>query len=59
MLKIWGRTNSTNVKKVLWIAEELGLKYEQIDVGGQFGGLQDESFLARNPNGLIHLQEAG
>lgn len=59
MLKIWGRTNSTNVKKVLWIAEELGLKYEQIDVGGQFGGLQDESFLARNPNGLIPLLEDG
>ncbi|MCK4203221.1 glutathione S-transferase [Brucella pituitosa] len=59
MLKIWGRTNSTNVKKVLWIAEELGLEYEQIDVGGQFGGLQDASFLARNPNGLIPLLEDG
>ena len=25
MLKIWGRVNSVNVKKVLWAAEELGL----------------------------------
>ena len=25
MLKIWGRTNSVNVKKALWAAEELGL----------------------------------
>ena len=24
MLKIWGRTNSTNVKKALWAAEEVG-----------------------------------
>ncbi|MCX2696457.1 MULTISPECIES: glutathione S-transferase family protein [Ochrobactrum] len=59
MLKIWGRTNSTNVKKVLWIAEELGLDYEQINLGGQFGGLQEASFLARNPNGLIPLLEDG
>lgn len=44
---------------MLWIAEELGLEYEQIDVGGQFGGLQDASFLARNPNGLIPLLEDG
>ncbi|MGN6449229.1 MAG: glutathione S-transferase, partial [Brucella intermedia] len=33
MLKIWGRINSTNVKKALWIARELNLDYEQIDVG--------------------------
>lgn len=59
MLKIWGRTNSTNVKKALWIAQELGLDYEQFDVGGQFGGLDDPAFLARNPNGLIPLVEDG
>ena len=29
MLKIWGRTNSVNVKKVLWCADELGVKYER------------------------------
>lgn len=59
MLKIWGRINSTNVKKALWAAEELGLAYEQINVGGQFGGLQNSEFLARNPNGLIPLLEDG
>ncbi|MBC8717515.1 glutathione S-transferase [Ochrobactrum sp. Marseille-Q0166] len=57
MLKIWGRINSTNVKKVLWAAEELGLAYDQIDVGGKFGGLKNADFLARNPNGLIPLLE--
>jgi len=31
MLKIWGRVNSVNVKKALWAAEELGLKYQRID----------------------------
>jgi glutathione S-transferase len=34
MLKIWGRKNSSNVRKPLWAAEELGLAYEAIDAGG-------------------------
>ncbi|APX71015.1 MULTISPECIES: glutathione S-transferase [unclassified Brucella] len=59
MLKIWGRTNSTNVKKALWAAQELNLEYEQIDLGGQFGGLNDPAYLARNPNGLVPLLEDG
>jgi glutathione S-transferase len=37
-MKIWGRANSVNVQKVLWLADECGLKYKQIDVGGPFGG---------------------
>ena len=37
MLKIWGRVNSVNVKKALWAAEELGLKYERVDAGLHFG----------------------
>lgn len=36
-MKIWGRDNSTNVRKVLWCAEELGLQYEHIPAGGNFG----------------------
>ncbi|UXM94050.1 glutathione binding-like protein [Bartonella sp. HY329] len=53
MLKIWGRNNSINVKKVLWIAEELGLNYENIEVGGKFGGLDTPKFLTLNPNAMI------
>ena len=34
MLKIWGRKNSSNVRKALWIAQELGLDFESIDAGG-------------------------
>ena len=37
MLRIWGRPNSHNVKKVVWFTEELGLPYERIDTGGAFG----------------------
>ena len=28
MLTLWGRTNSSNVMKVIWLLEELGLAYE-------------------------------
>ncbi|MDN0082686.1 glutathione S-transferase family protein [Crenobacter sp. SG2305] len=53
MLKIWGRINSTNVKKVVWAAEELGLPYERIDAGRQFGVVNTPEYRALNPNGLV------
>lgn len=51
MLTIWGRLNSHNVKKVAWLAQELGLAHVRHDVGGAFG--MDAAYLARNPNALI------
>ncbi|MFC4625498.1 glutathione S-transferase family protein [Daeguia caeni] len=59
MLKIWGRLNSSNVKKVIWIANELKLPYEHMNLGGAYGGLDDPAFLQRNPNGLVPLIEDG
>ena len=53
MLKIWGRTNSVNVKKALWAAEELGLKYERVDAGMQFGVTKTPEYLKMNPNSLV------
>jgi len=53
MLKIWGRVNSVNVKKALWAAEELGLKYERIDAGMQFGVTKTPDYLRMNPNSLV------
>lgn len=53
MLKVWGRNNSTNVKKVLWCLEELGLSYERTDAGGQYSDLSSPEYRALNPNGLI------
>ena len=53
MIKVWGRNNSTNVKKVLWCLEELGLAYDNIPVGGQFGKTHEPEYLAMNPNALI------
>lgn len=53
MLKIWGRINSVNVKKALWAAEELGLKYERIDAGMQYGVNKTPEYLKVNPTGLV------
>jgi glutathione S-transferase len=53
MLKIWGRKNSINVIKVLWLCDELGLKYERVDLGGAFGGLDTPQYQALNPNGRV------
>lgn len=53
MLKIWGRTNSSNVQKVLWLCEELGLAFDRVDIGGAFGGNKEPAYLALNPNGLV------
>lgn len=57
MLRIWGRTNSTNVKKALWCAEELGLSYEHIPAGGAYGVVNEAAYRALNPNGLVPMIE--
>jgi glutathione S-transferase len=57
MLKILGRISSINVQKVVWCADELGLAYERIDVGGKFGGNDTPEYLAKNPNGYVPVIE--
>ncbi|MDO9489189.1 MAG: glutathione S-transferase family protein [Sphingomonadaceae bacterium] len=51
MLIVWGRPNSHNVKKVVWLAEEIGVAYERHDIGGAFGFT--DAYLAMNPNRLV------
>jgi glutathione S-transferase len=53
MLRIWGRTNSVNVKKALWCVEELGVKYERIDAGMQYGVVNTPEYRRMNPTGLV------
>jgi len=53
MLKIWGNNHSSCVQKVVWCAEELGIRYERIDLGGGHGGLDDPEYVKLNPNRLI------
>ncbi|MPZ75675.1 MAG: glutathione S-transferase [Deltaproteobacteria bacterium] len=59
MLKIWGRTDSSNVQKVLWCCGELGLQFDRIDWGGKFGGNKDKAYLDKNPNGLVPTLQDG
>ncbi len=59
MLKLWGRDNSTNVKKVLWCLEELDLPYTRIDAGGAFGVVGEAAYAAMNPNRLVPCLEDG
>jgi len=53
MLKIWGRVNSVNVKKVLWCANELGLEYQRIDAGMAHGVVNTPEYRKMNPTGLV------
>ena len=53
MLKIWGRTNSINVQKVMWALAELKLDHRRVDAGGAFGKNKEPDYLAMNPNGLV------
>ncbi|WP_274369326.1 glutathione S-transferase family protein [Morganella morganii] len=59
MITVWGRKNSSNVKKVLWCLTELGLTYQQKDAGGPFGGLDTPEYLAMNPNKTIPTYQDG
>jgi glutathione S-transferase len=51
MLTIWGRVNSSNLQKVVWCCEELGLPYRRIDMAGSFGFTPE--YLAMNPNKVV------
>jgi glutathione S-transferase len=53
VLKIYGRKNSSNVQKVLWCCGEMGLTYDRIDMGREFGGNREAPYLAMNLNGLV------
>jgi len=60
MLKIWGRTNSINVQKVMWTVAELGLPHERIDAGGRFGVVGEDWYAAMNPNRRVPvIDDAG
>jgi len=59
MLTIWGRANSINVQKVMWCCHELGLAFERIDAGMQYGRTQDPAYLALNPNAKVPTIQDG
>jgi glutathione S-transferase len=58
-IKIWGRANSGNVKKVLVVADELGIPYERIEAGLTFGVVDTPEYRKLNPNGRVPTIEDG
>jgi len=59
MVRVLGRANSINVQKVMWLAQEIGLSVDRVDVGGTFGGNDKADYLAKNPTGKIPTLEDG
>ncbi len=59
MLKVYGRANSINVRKVLWMLHELDLKYEREDWGRGFRPTDDPVFRKINPVGVVPVIDDG
>jgi glutathione S-transferase len=53
MLKIYGRANSINVRKVLWVAGEIGLSYDREDWGRGYRPVTDPEYQRVNPFGVV------
>ena len=53
MLKILGRANSFNVRKVLWLCDEIGLPFERQDYGRGVRPTNTPEFLKLNPTGQV------
>jgi glutathione S-transferase len=53
VLRVLGRSNSFNVRKVLWLCDEIGLPFEREDWGRGFRPTSEPAFLAVNPIGLV------
>lgn len=59
MLKVYGRANSINVRKVLWMLGELGLDYEREDWGRGYRPTDDPVFRGINPVGVVPVIDDG
>lgn len=52
-MKLLGKSTSINVRKVLWLFEELGLRYEQEQYGSGFKPTDTAEFKGMNPNAMV------
>ena len=59
MLKLHGHLLSINVRKVLWLCEELSLGVKLVERGTPSRPVNDPEFLYKNPFGLVPLLEDG
>jgi glutathione S-transferase len=59
VLKVWGRTTSVNVQKVMWTIAELAIPHERIDAGGAYGVVDKPEYATLNPNRLVPTMQDG
>jgi glutathione S-transferase len=59
MLKIWGRISSINVRKAVLTAQWLGVPFERVDAGHEFGVVKTPAYRDMNPNSLVPTIEDG
>ena len=59
MLTIFGKASSINVRKVLWLCDEIGLDYSREDWGSGFRSTGEPAFRALNPHGLVPVLRDG
>ena len=57
MLTVYGRANSINVRKVLWMLDEVGEPYQRQDWGRGFRPTSDPDFQARSIFGVVPVIE--
>lgn len=53
MTTIYGRANAWNVRKVLFLCEDIGLTIDRLDYGRGFAPVDTPEFLGLNPNGMV------
>lgn len=59
MITVYGRATSSNVQAVMWGIGELGLQYERLDYGHEFGGLDSPEFRALSPHARVPVIKDG
>lgn len=59
MLKIYGRANSINVRKVLWVVDEIGLPYAREDWGRGYRPTSEPEFQKVSRFGVVPVVDDG
>jgi glutathione S-transferase len=59
MLQILGKSTSINVRRVLWLCQELELPYELQPWGAGHRSTETPEFRALNPNALVPVIKDG
>ncbi len=59
MITVYGRANSINVRKVLWMLDEVGEPFQREDWGRGYRSVDDPVFRKLNPVGVIPVIDDG